>query len=350
MTSSKWAIAILVLAACGDNLRLATDAGPGDGPGDSPMVDANPLDTLDGTGLCLDAGCTQISPDVHEYAPRFVLWADTATKRRWMQLPPGTQIDTTDMNRWVFPVGTKFWKEFTRDGTRVETRFITKRLADDDAPGAWFFITYKWNAPQDATTAVINGEQNVNGTMHDIPSRAGCRECHESLRPSRVLGFQAIQLDYSAPNGLLDLNDLIAQSLLTTNPGGGATHFPLPGNAVDQAALGYMHANCGHCHNPQSPVHDMTPVELLLDITKLATVTGTPTYTTSVDVDAAIPFTDPPGGMTFTKIIISADPAGSGLFQRMKTTTATRHMPRLGTEITDPDGLAAVQAWINTLP
>ena len=43
------------------------------------MPDGNPLmpSTLAGTGLCLDASCSQISADVHEYAPRFVLWADT---------------------------------------------------------------------------------------------------------------------------------------------------------------------------------------------------------------------------------------------------------------------------------
>ena len=42
------------------------------------------------------------------------LWADYATKQRWILLPPGTKIDATDPNEWVFPVGTKVWKEFSR--------------------------------------------------------------------------------------------------------------------------------------------------------------------------------------------------------------------------------------------
>src|SRR5688500_61397 len=113
----RWVIACMALSACGDNGLTPDAAQPIDAAEtiDAPP-DANPLATLDGTGLCLNAGCTQINPDALEYEPRFQLWADGATKRRWMQLPTGTKIDTTNMDRWVFPIGTKFWKEFTRDG------------------------------------------------------------------------------------------------------------------------------------------------------------------------------------------------------------------------------------------
>ncbi|MBS1122399.1 MAG: hypothetical protein H6Q90_4627 [Deltaproteobacteria bacterium] len=347
-----WVVAMLGLcAACGDG-RTATP--PQDAPAiDAELVDvgpdANPLASLDGTGLCADAACTQINSTALEYEPRFALWSDGATKRRWIELPAGTKIDTTDMNRWVFPVGTKLWKEFTRDGIRVETRFITKLLADDDAPGAWFFVAYAWNATQDAAVAVSTGQQNVNGTTHDIPSRANCKECHDSLRPSRVLGFQAIQLDAAAPSGKLDLDDLIAMNLLTAAPAGAASpHFALPGTAVEQAALGYMHGNCGHCHNATSPVHDTTPIETLLDTTKLATVATTPSFVSMVDQTAAVPFNDE-NGVLRDKIIISGDPDNSGLIVRMNTSIGIRHMPKLGSEVVDPDGQTALRAWITGL-
>src|SRR5262245_8554853 len=99
---SRWFV-VIALAACGDNKELGgpVDAAP---EPDSPP-DANPLEHVQGTGLCSDPGCMVINPDIHEYEPRFPLYADGATKRRWMQLPTGTQIDTSNMDRWKFPVG-----------------------------------------------------------------------------------------------------------------------------------------------------------------------------------------------------------------------------------------------------
>lgn len=338
---------VLLVAACGDNKALPDAPDPIDSGDDiDAPPDANPLDSLQGTGLCTDPACTQIDPTVLEYVPRFELWADSASKRRWIQLPVGTKIDTTNMDRWVFPVGTKMWKEFTRDGVRVETRFITKREVDDDAPTAWFFISYAWNAAQDSNTPTSVGATDANGTGHDIPSRASCKECHDSLRPSRVLGFQAIQLDFNS--SLLDLEDLITQDLLTAPPTGGVAgaRFPLPGNAVERAALGYMHGNCGHCHNPGSPTHDIVPLDTLLDTTKLASVATTPTFLTSVDQLAAVPFVE--SGITYDRIIISGDPDNSGLMVRMNLMN-TRRMPKIGSEVTDPTGQAALLAWINSL-
>ena len=84
------------------------------------------------TGLFADAARESLAPGVMAYAPRFQLWSDGAEKRRWLWLPPGTRIDTSDMDSWVFPVGTKFWKEFTRDGVRVETRLLEKLGPGDD--------------------------------------------------------------------------------------------------------------------------------------------------------------------------------------------------------------------------
>lgn len=335
---------VLALAACGDN-HQAPDAKADSVIDTGP--DGNPLepDTLAGTGLCLDAGCTQISPDVHEYAPQFVLWADTATKRRWMYLPPGTQIDTSDMNHWKFPVGTKFWKEFTRDGIRVETRYIT-RISGGNNSFDWFYVSYAWNQAQDATTAVTIGEMNANGTQHDIPSRMQCKGCHEELAPSRILGFQAIQLDFAS--SLLDLDKAAAMGMLSDPPAGGSPHFPIPGTQTEQAALGYLHANCGHCHNPLSAIHDMTPMELRLDVDHLATVDETPAYVTAVGQNASIPYTE--NDVTYTVIVKPHDPDNSALIARMNSMIPMRHMPNLGSEMVDPTGQTTLRAWIDALP
>ena len=40
-------------------------------------------------------------------SPRYPLWSDGAEKQRYLSLPPGTQIDTSNMDDWKFPVGTR---------------------------------------------------------------------------------------------------------------------------------------------------------------------------------------------------------------------------------------------------
>jgi hypothetical protein len=353
MTSSRWTVVLLAAAACGDNLsRPNPDGAPVDAPADTPAIDAppdaNPLETLAGTGLCADLECKQINAGIREYAPRTQFWDDSAEKRRWIYLPPGTKIDTTDMDRWVFPVGTKVWKEFTRGTTRVETRLLQKQLADDNALGAWFYATYQWNAAQDGTAMVIAGVQNANGTQHDIPSRSDCRECHDSLKPSRVLGFGAIQLDYDAPAALTDLEDLIAADLLTTPPGGAPPRFPLPGTAVDVAALSYFHGNCGHCHNPTGNVWGHAVIDLRLRTSMLGSVAETPAYKTTVtNPNASVPYTE--DNKTYTKLIIPGNPADSAVISRMSSMIPLRFMPNLAVETIDPAGQTALVTWINSL-
>ena len=70
------------------------------------------------TGLYADLRADALAPGVLPYRPQFELWSDGASKRRWISLPPGTRIDTSDMDSWQFPEGTKLWKEFSRDNVR----------------------------------------------------------------------------------------------------------------------------------------------------------------------------------------------------------------------------------------
>ncbi|MEZ4367193.1 MAG: hypothetical protein R2939_13055 [Kofleriaceae bacterium] len=350
MRDSRWfASLVLVVGACGGDEAIRPDAcvGPScfdadaarlDAAPDAAGVDARPLEypaTLQATGLCDDPGCAAINAGIVEYAPRWALWSDTASKRRWISLPAGTQIDTSDMDYWRYPEGTQLWKEFTRDGVRVETRYLVKTGAAD---ADWTMVSYVWNATQDATTPSEFGAPNANGTAHDVPSRNQCRLCHEGL-PGRVLGFTALQLDYDAGAGLFDLEDAIAAGWLSAPPAAGTPRFPLPGDAVEQAALGYLHANCGHCHNPESYVQDNTPMKLRLQVGLLATVEDTPAYTTTVGVVGM-------GGQT---IITPGDPAQSRLYNKFTSMNPATRMPPLGTEDIDPTGQAAISAWITQL-
>jgi hypothetical protein len=108
----------------------------------SPRVGELPA-RLSETGLYASAGSSKLAGDVRPYAPAHELWSDGATKRRWIRLPPGGRIDTADMDAWSFPVGTRLWKEFSRDGRRIETRLLTRV---DAGPDGWVALAYVWNA------------------------------------------------------------------------------------------------------------------------------------------------------------------------------------------------------------
>jgi hypothetical protein len=338
----RWSWVLVPLFACGDDSGATPDA---------PVVDMSPdgpsfiePQTLAETGLCVDAGCTAINASIKPYTPRFELYSDMATKKRWIYLPPGTTIDTSNMDHWSFPVGTKLWKEFSRGGTRVETR-LEMRIGPGETQDDWFYAAYVWNADQNATTWAEFGESDANGTQHDVPSKTMCRQCHENNRPSRVLGFSAIQLDLDGAAGDLDLVDTIAAGMLSAPPAGTSPFYPLPADgAYAHAALGYLHANCGHCHNPNSNVAANTSVTFRLTIGTLANLAGTPTYTTAVNATTA----NTVGG--HDTIVKPNQPNQSVLIDRFESAMANLRMPQLGTEVMDPDGQTTLRTWISNIP
>ena len=115
-------------AGNGDATDGGANADAGDGSTGDPML-------LSQTGLYANIATGALAPGLQAYQPQFALWSDLATKKRWIKLPPGSKIDTSDMNYWSFPNDTKIFKEFTRDGVRVETRMIWKHGAGD-----WFML------------------------------------------------------------------------------------------------------------------------------------------------------------------------------------------------------------------
>src|SRR5262249_27005356 len=114
---------------------------------------------------------------------------------------------------------------------------------------------------------------------HDIPSRRLCMMCHGSL-PEHVLGVGAIQMSHDKPG--LNIKTLGDAGLLTVpHP----ESFAIPGDAVAKAALGYLHANCSHCHNPNG-VRMRIPYSLRLYVGD-TTVEGTNAWKTTVNVPVA---------------------------------------------------------------
>lgn len=172
------------------------------------------------------------------FEPRFPLWSDGASKRRWIALPPGAVVDVSQPDAWRFPVGTKLWKEFSVDGKPVETRFFV--LGED---GRWEFASYVWEGA-DARRAPERGQRLTlaGGRPYVIPSTADCLACHGGAR-SPVLGFAALQLGPAVPA-------LLREGLLAGAPAAWARRPPdfIAYTPAERAARGYLHGNCGHCH------------------------------------------------------------------------------------------------------
>lgn len=314
----------------------------------APMPDAAPPMMLSQTGLYADIATKTLAPGVRAFTPRWALWSDDAVKQRWIWLPPGAQIDSSNPDFWAFPQGTKLWKEFARNGQRIETRYLEK-IGAGTTWADWFAVSFQWDAAEQDATAVPAGVIDATGP-NDIPSRNECRQCHTDARvPSVVIGFSALQLDVPASDpAVLDLGALVAEGLLSAPPQTpiAGTYFPLPADDVARDALGYLHANCGGCHNQQSEVHAQVGLVLRQDLGHLRSATAwsqTLAYTTTVGVAPQHAISGA------TAIVEPGAPATSALYLRI-TTTGGQRMPPLGRETVDPTGTEAVRAWIAALP
>lgn len=332
---------VLALGACGGGDDDLADAGPGGDAGPAadaaPNADADLRYKLSQTGLYTDLATETFNPDLVEFAPSHALWSDGATKRRWLLLPPGTQIDTSDMNHWEFPVGTKFFKEFSLDGVRLETRLI-ERLDDGDTESSYFAGAFVWLDDHSDAVFEIAGAMNVFGTDHDVPSATRCWTCHLG-DTGHILGFSAMQLSRLMSPPTVDT--LAAQGLLSDPPPAGTALGP-PGDAVTADALGTLHANCGHCHNPLGSAFSDTQQILRLNVEDRDPM-ATTTWLTTVN-QPLMYWSDP----AFMYRIVPGMPDMSAISYRMSVRDGglDQMPPKFATEFVDMVGLAAVEAWI----
>jgi hypothetical protein len=307
--------------------------------------------TLHDTGLYVDADGLTVDPKHIEFAPQYPLWTDGATKRRWLSLPPGSVIDGSDPEAWVFPAGTRLWKEFSFGGRRIETRFMERQ-----ADGSWRYAAYTWSADgRDAALTPTRGQRNAyplgGGRTHTIPGVSDCKVCHQGGR-SEVLGFSALQLSRDRDPGALhaavrpgspvDLDTMIENGLLVGLPAS-VTQTPpriATVSPMERAALGYLHGNCGHCHNDQGSLKNLG-----LFLRQVSGAAGQPAVATTVDQ----PMKKPAPGQSGDAVlrIEPGRPDRSALLQRMASRYPALQMPPLGTALVDEAAVELLRRWIH---
>ena len=315
--------------------------------------------TLAETGLYASPTATPdaVAPYARPFQPEYELWSDGALKRRWAYIPRCSRIGTEGMNHWIFPVGTRLWKEFSipvgasaGSAVRVETRMLHKFAADNDA--GWLYATYQWpmnepNPTAASATLVTAGVMNANGTNHDIPPVARCAECHGTL-VEKVLGFSAIQLSHGLSG--VTIQQLADDGWLTHSAaaeplGGGLARagFDPPGTAQEQQALGYLHANCGNCHHVGTMHGAPTPARMRLMIGFMSTFAATDTALSLVNVPTVRPFFNgcdriEPGFASHSEVVM-----------RMNRRDI-QQMPPLATEQVHSAAVTGISTWINAMP
>lgn len=336
-----WTILLGLTGACG---RLKPDDGAV-----APLVlpatcndemDPPPLDLVC-TGLYSDIVGKVVAPAAVPYAPAVPLWSDGAEKQRWIELPAGGVIDNTDPGEWSFPIGTKVWKEFTREGIRVETRLWQKVHA-----GYWVYGAYLWNADESGATLSSGGDIPLpSGASYHVPTQDECQKCHRG-RTDHILGFDQVLLGLPGATGLT-LDALVQQGLLSVPP---ATTLAVgdDGTGAAAPALTWLHTNCGTtCHNANSNATAYSAGMLLrLDPTLLdgRSSAGFDALTTTIGIAAQTP--DWNGAIR----IVAGSPEQSLLYGLISHRGSGMQMPPIATSIVDDSDDALVATWIAALP
>jgi hypothetical protein len=317
----------------------------------------SPPQLLSETGLYSDFQQRVVAPRNLEYSPQYPLWSDKALKRRWFSLPPGTAIDGSQPEAWVFPVGTRFWKEFSFDGRRIETRFLERQ-----PDGTWMYASYAWS-PDESEAHLVSDKGKPGacelgeGRWHLIPSVAECKMCHQGQR-MEVLGFSALQLSPDRdPNAVhaepvpapgVDLNYLVKNKLLKRFPRERLESPPRIAAATptERAALGYLHGNCGHCHNDEGSLKT-------LEFSLRHALSGKPAgLERAIHTTVGRPIKARASGQT-QDAVLRIEPGSaerSVVMQRMRSRYAALQMPPLGTVVPDEQAVALVASWISEHP
>ena len=306
---------------------------------------------LSQTGLYSNAATLKIDSRNRTFSPQYPLWSDGATKRRWVRLPVGSLINVADLANWELPVGTKFWKEFSFNGRKVETRFLWKTRKDH-----WVFASYAWNDAQ--TGAMLASESGIaniadleNGKRHSIPSVSECRACHDS-KGTEILGFNALQLSTDRdPNALhaealteamVTLKTLNDENLMTprrpelvANPPRIAANSP-----ITRTALGYLSTNCGNCHNRDSSIASLG-LNLKHDVAGAAECT--PALATTIGKRGHWVV---PEAQDDSRIINPGHPESSAIVRRMKSRRPISQMPPIGTVVVDRQAVDLLTKWV----
>jgi hypothetical protein len=301
------------------------------------------------TGLYAGHESTRIAGDAVPYTPGVTLWSDGAEKQRYLYLPKGTQIDTSDLDSWKFPVGTKAWKEFRFGGKLVETRLFWKL---DDAN--WASGTYVWDAANTAATLDASAKGLVLASGYEIPTAKDCGKCHHG-GSDKLLGVEAAALSLPKAVGVT-LDRLTREGFLSDPPAETSSTLPEDATGMAGPALGYLHANCGMpCHSTRGLGEETKLVLRIRAGELLPTAAGAPT---GLDARMTDTYEATVGQMPTTASVAQQFPGADrvtpgdrdqSLVYLLSHRRGTYQMPPLVSHVIDERGTEELGGWIDAL-
>ena len=318
---------------------VTTAATPGTG---------GPPTLLSQTGCFATSG--QPVTDLVPFAPSAELWSDGATKRRWMTIPDDEIILLDENGDFEFPPGTMLVKEFSLAGKKVETRFITRQVAD----GAWAAYTYEWNDAQtDATLVGPLGAEKTWGTqVWSYPRRSQCFQCHTDIAKV-ALGPETAQLNHAIayPATGRTSNQMTTLAYIDMID---ATAAPEPypdllglyeDGSVEERARAYLHVNCSGCHRPaadgsEGPTYTLMDLRYWVSFADMKVCNSAPGISDMEDIIT------PPGS---SRLLVPGNREHSQIYKRMETTLQTYRMPPIARTIPHADALEVIGEWIDSI-
>jgi hypothetical protein len=345
-----WIVAVCALVGCSGGTESNTTSGSGGGdtgPACADPGDSAPSDVFC-TGLYENRDVTQHAQNAVPYTPGLTFWSDGAKKDRYLYIPPSTKIDTSSIDAWKFPVGTKAWKEFRVNGALVETRLVWKQ-----AEANWVDAAYIWDATATSATLTATDTPTLLEGGYEVPSLKSCGKCHAG-GADHLLGIEAVSLALPAAEGVT-LAGLAAAGALSAPPAKIAITLPEDETGKAAAALGYLHMNCGTaCHSTRglsgfTQLHTRLRAEEFWPAAgaQVGTVATTDAYTTGLNADVILAtyaqaFPD-------TKLITpgSHDKSLAWVVAHLR---GEHQMPPIVSHQIDEAGTQKLADWIDALP
>lgn len=321
-------------------VKLALFPDPSVGSSDAVKVYRSIPRTLSEWKLFTGNGSNQDPADgVLPYTLNTELFADHASKHRFIRLPEGTSMTYMDHEVLEFPQGTLIVKTFSYPDSTGE-RLLETRI-QEFGPKGWHGFSYQWNDEQTEAHLVLGGARThgmSEGETYEIPNANQCLSCHEQNGTFLPLGPTARnlnregQLQRWAKTGVLA--GMPAHEGIPVLP---VWNDPETGS-LDARARAWLDVNCAHCHNPVGSARtsgldlsdsQLNPAKIGVMKTPIAAGQGS-------------------GGRSYD--IVPGKPEESILLYRIESDEPSIRMPTLGRNQADQEAIELIRAWIASMP